>query len=142
MRIAAASFANGNGAIRRQCENRRMGETPIGEFLAWEYTKSMHRVSAVLLMALFSFSLIPPSAFAADPESGLPACCRRNGKHLCAIPAHGNSSGPVLTSSRCPFYPGAMQVPASPNAGIIAAPVASGVLLPSHPVKALALFSF
>jgi hypothetical protein len=49
----------------------------------------MYRLSAILLSAFFSFSLISPAVFAADPDASLPACCRRDGKHHCAVPADG-----------------------------------------------------
>ena len=37
----------------------------------------------MLLLALFSFSLISPAVLASDADSKLPACCKRNGKHHC-----------------------------------------------------------
>src|SRR5579863_4943018 len=68
----------------------------------------MRRALAFLLAALFSFELIAP-ALLADAASDLPACCRRNGKHHCAM-ADGSgddSSAPSLKAlgSKCPFFP-------------------------------------
>jgi hypothetical protein len=68
----------------------------------------MRRALAILLAALFSFELIAP-ALLADAASDVPACCRRNGKHHCAM-ADGSGeapTGPSLKSleSRCPFFP-------------------------------------
>jgi hypothetical protein len=95
------------------------------------YHAVVRRALAVLLLGLFSFSLIPPSAFAADPEAGLPACCRRNGKHRCAIAVEGSSSGPALHTAACLFFPGAKAVSASPNAGVPGTALVSGFPLPS-----------
>ncbi|MBZ5675662.1 MAG: hypothetical protein LAP61_15585 [Acidobacteriia bacterium] len=87
----------------------------------------MRRALAVALLGLFSFSLIPPSAFASDPEAGLPACCRRNGKHHCTMPVEGPSSGPALHASPCCSFPGTSGVTTSPKAGVLTAPVVSCV---------------
>lgn len=70
------------------------------------------------LLALFSFSLIEPAVFASDPESKLPACCSRLGKHHCAmIMAEAESSpGPSIQPSLCRSFPeGAVK--SLPNAG-------------------------
>jgi hypothetical protein len=68
----------------------------------------MRRAFATILAALFSFELIAP-VLLADAASDVPACCRRNGKHHCAM-ADGSgdaSTGPSLKSleSKCPFFP-------------------------------------
>ncbi len=93
----------------------------------------MRRVPAILLVFLFSFSLIAPALFT-DAESHLPACCRRDGKHHCAMvdmmdrgmaemPPSGPAAGALRT--RCPFFP---------NGGA-ALPHSGGALLAtSHPV--------
>jgi hypothetical protein len=80
----------------------------------------MRRALATLLLALFSFSLISPAVLASDPESNLPACCRRDGKHRCAMMGammamqSESPSGPALQAARCPSFPGAGAVMASP----------------------------
>ncbi len=83
----------------------------------------MRRALAALLMALFSFSLISPAVLAADPESNLPACCRRDGKHHCAMMAMQGAmlampsespSGPSLQAARCALFPSARAIPAGP----------------------------
>jgi len=64
-----------------------------------------------LLIALFSFSLIGSALFV-SPSANLPECCRRNGKHHCAMmmdmaaPQVDSPSGPAFKSApaRCPFY--------------------------------------
>jgi hypothetical protein len=75
----------------------------------------MRRVAASLLL-LFSFSLIAP-ALAADPESNLPACCRRGGKHECQLRGASHSSGVAFEAAKCPFFPGARGVSAQPQSG-------------------------
>jgi hypothetical protein len=66
----------------------------------------MRRALAVLLLAIFSLGLIPASAFAEDPESKLPPCCRRNGTHLCSLreAAEKAASGPSFRTSACSQY--------------------------------------
>jgi len=86
----------------------------------------VQRVSAVLLLVLFNFSLIATFALA-DSESKLPECCRRAGKHHCSTTmgssmdsmgsmmmqassmedgTHG-SSGPAVrpAAGKCPYSP-------------------------------------
>src|ERR1700743_3776323 len=50
---------------------------------------AMRRAQALLLLGLFSFALISPALLAADPDSALSACCRRDGKHHCAMETGG-----------------------------------------------------
>jgi hypothetical protein len=80
----------------------------------------MRRPPAILLVFLFSFSLIAPALFVAA-ESDLPACCRRNGKHHCNMAggmdgqdmADAPPSGPAADALRlkCPFYPNSATLP-------------------------------
>ncbi|MGI8745430.1 MAG: hypothetical protein ACR2NN_23230 [Bryobacteraceae bacterium] len=75
----------------------------------------MRRISATLLLGIISFSLIGPAFAGAD--SKLPACCRRDGKHRCAMMnmagQEESSSGLAVNAARqkCPNYPkaGAVQ---------------------------------
>ena len=95
------------------------------------YHAVVRRALAAALLGLFSFSLIPPSGFASDPEAGLPACCRRNGKHHCLMTsAIEGSSGPALHASPCGFFPGATRVTVSPNGGVLVTPPVSSVSQP------------
>lgn len=68
----------------------------------------MRRALASILLAVFSFLLIAPVAFA-DPESNLPACCRRDGAHHCSMGATMNDeasgSGFQAARDRCPAFP-------------------------------------
>src|SRR6267142_3495182 len=46
--------------------------------------KAVPRVIAAALLLVFAGNTALPALFA-DPESNLPACCRRDGKHHCAM---------------------------------------------------------
>ncbi|HEY6448950.1 MAG TPA: hypothetical protein VIY53_21025 [Acidobacteriaceae bacterium] len=70
----------------------------------------MRRALALLLLVGFSFPLIAPLFASAPSEASLPACCRRNGKHHCAMGAS------VVVSSR--YATVAAQCPYSPFAGL------------------------
>ena len=74
----------------------------------------MLRIVAAWLIVVFSFGLIAP-ALSADPESQLPACCRRLGQHRCSamqdsdrdsMPGTHASAVPV----KCPFFPASAAV--------------------------------
>lgn len=70
------------------------------------YDASMRRALALLLLVGFSFPLIAPLFAAGPSEASLPACCRRNGKHHCAMAASMAVSSRYRTiSSRCPYRP-------------------------------------
>jgi len=64
----------------------------------------MRRTFASLLVLLFSFPLIAP-LLAANLAQDVPACCRRDGKHHCAM-SEGQTAptqGPAF-GAQCPFY--------------------------------------
>lgn len=73
----------------------------------------MRRVLASVLLLLFSLALASP-LFASDPESNLPACCRRNGKHHCNM-RMGGDSGPGIQTAACPLYSFARGASAQPD---------------------------
>ncbi|MCX6599092.1 MAG: hypothetical protein NTV70_22295 [Acidobacteria bacterium] len=50
----------------------------------------MQRVWAILLALAFSFSLIAP-ALAAENRTRVPSCCRKDGKHRCAMSDAGTT---------------------------------------------------
>jgi hypothetical protein len=69
----------------------------------------MRRIIAILLVLSSDWTVIAP-AFAASPESNLPACCRRNGEHHCSMKMQmmqsESTSGPALALlSKCPLFP-------------------------------------
>src|SRR5579871_2773197 len=70
------------------------------------YDDAMRRFPAILLLALFSFSLFS-SAFSSDSDANLPACCRRGGRHHCSMAMRTGVSqtGPAFKESPCPLYP-------------------------------------
>jgi hypothetical protein len=92
----------------------------------------VRRGSAALLLAIFGFSLITPALSASDPESKLPPCCRRPGKHHCAMTSSDSSSGPAF-QALCPSYPTAAAVPVNPVVSLSAISLAAFVVPVTHP---------
>ena len=105
------------------------------------YDSAVRRLSAILLLGLFVLSVFAP-ALIADPESKLPACCRRGGEHHCAITPLQSAAGPVV-QSLCPFFPDLSTVPTfSKVTGVRPTQLVLGQAV-SHPrgsVQARALF--
>ena len=61
----------------------------------------------MLLVTLFSLPLIAPAMTSTPDDSQLPACCRRGGKHECAM---NMQMGAVpsrfhVVSEKCPYAP-------------------------------------
>ena len=83
----------------------------------------MRRLLAILLLALLGSPAIVP-LLAADPVSNLPACCRRGGKHQCAMMAFGSdrSSDAALRPARCAAYPNLNLGPSIPFDYLAASP--------------------
>jgi hypothetical protein len=67
----------------------------------------MRRAFAALLVLVFSFPLIAPALASSPDASQLPACCRRNGKHHCAMGMEmgGSPARSHLLSEKCPYSP-------------------------------------
>ena len=92
----------------------------------------MRRAPAILLVFLFSFSLIAPALSVGD-ESNLPACCRRDGKHHCGMMARDMADAPSsglladATRMRCPFFPGAGAVVPEAAPVLLAASQTAGI---------------
>src|SRR5271167_2804999 len=59
----------------------------------------MRRILASLLLALCSFGLVSP--FLQAQPSVIPACCRRDGKHHCAMSS--NRDGFRTSAPNCPY---------------------------------------
>jgi hypothetical protein len=97
----------------------------------------MRRVPAILLVFLFSFSLIGPALFV-DAESNLPACCRRDGRHHCGMTdrdvAGTPSSGVAVDALRakCPFFPNSGAVVPEAGPALLAASQMAGVSIASQ----------
>jgi hypothetical protein len=67
----------------------------------------VRRAFAILLLLLFSAPLIAPALAFPPDNSQLPACCRRDGKHHCAMTMEVGSipSSFHVVSERCPYSP-------------------------------------
>jgi hypothetical protein len=95
----------------------------------------VRRVPAILLVFLFSFSLIAPALFA-DAESNLPACCRRDGKHHCGMAdmEQTPSPGPAVDAlhAKCPLFPSGRAVLPHSGAALLAASQPAGVWIVSQ----------
>jgi hypothetical protein len=96
----------------------------------------MRRALALFLLLVFSFPLIAP-ALLADALSNLPECCRRGGKHHCAMGLDDGESGQGSafrsTQPKCPCYPGALATPMGEYAATLKSSVAIPGALVSHP---------
>jgi len=80
----------------------------------------MRRLLASGLLLLFSFSLSSPLILALekDADANLPACCRRAGRHGCAMQGQ-SSSGPAVQAPRCASFPGAQTIPSSSKTALL-----------------------
>ena len=91
----------------------------------------------MLLVALFGLAPISPLVLARDSDSRLPACCRRGGRHSCAMTASqpASSSGQTLQAARCRFFPPAQAI--SPGRTVSLPGVSRAVFagLVSHPAS-------
>jgi len=91
----------------------------VRSFLAYGHSKALPKQAilrkflAILMLFLFGAFYAAPLVQAAsnDPDSGLPACCRRHGKHHCAMMdrylEYSALGAPQFrtTPQHCPFYP-------------------------------------
>jgi hypothetical protein len=104
----------------------------------------MRRLWAILLVGLFSFSLITPILLAEDATSALPACCRRDGHHRCAASSQqNNGSGSSWRTARCAIFPATNTFLPGTGAGLSLAP--SSVIFAEfagHPVVHAQLEAF
>jgi hypothetical protein len=100
----------------------------------------MRRGFSIMLVLLFALAPLAPALHASAEDSSLPACCRRNGVHHCALAARAaqtrdeaqrGSSPTVSAPSTCPYYPG----PATLSTGPAPA-LAGSATVPRAPLKA------
>lgn len=82
----------------------------------------MRRIPASVLMFVFSYMLIMPLLLA-TPESNIPECCRREGKHHCAKLPHSEQAalpaGPgFATKATCPLFPAGASTPVSSSVAL------------------------
>jgi hypothetical protein len=74
--------------------------------------EALRRLLSIALLAVFSLSFVSPLfGLGAKSVTGVPACCRRDGKHHCTSNMGEKSNLPESTSEfsappgKCPFYP-------------------------------------
>jgi hypothetical protein len=104
------------------------------------YDSAVRRVPAILLLGIFSFALIVP-ILAADTDSKLPACCRREGMHHCATVGSPSAAGSIIQAV-CPAYPQSGAAPACSKiaaTGLAEAPGAPIVSLSAVRARTVAL---
>ena len=72
----------------------------------------MRRFFSILLLAVFGLPLVSPLfALGKNAEAGLPACCRKDGKHHCMMSMSERAKLPQddpqwsAPTERCPYYP-------------------------------------
>ncbi|QNI31349.1 hypothetical protein H7849_20030 [Alloacidobacterium dinghuense] len=71
----------------------------------------MRRLLAISLLMVFSFSLISPLLASDAVNASLPACCRRAGKHHCAMDADTQQGKSIsIIAEKCPYAPAAQVV--------------------------------
>lgn len=69
------------------------------------YDFTMRRTLATLLVLVFGLPLVAPAFLSVASRSELPACCRRNGAHHCAMSGMSVPPQYRTVSSNCPWYP-------------------------------------
>ncbi len=115
----------------------------------------LRKFIAVLMLAMIGGFYAAPllQAASSDPDAGLPACCRRHGKHHCAMMDRYlksiDSGTPQIrtTPQHCPFYPHSSSAPGvryhaglAPSAAIFAQVVSHPAVHPqTHAVYRLSL---
>lgn len=73
----------------------------------------MSRLLSLLLLLVFGLPTVAPAlGLSADPDAGLPACCRRNGAHHCIMSQTEldrmlQGKHFTILRSKCPYYPSA-----------------------------------
>jgi hypothetical protein len=101
-------------------------------------------LSILLLLATVLPVAAPAFALGQDADAGLPACCRRHGKHHCMMGAAERGALVASTSKapawqtpleRCPYCPAAV---AAMHPNVLAAPAAEALYagVVSHPAGA------
>jgi hypothetical protein len=75
----------------------------------------LRRLISILLLAVFGLPVVSPLFAAVQAaDAGLPACCRRNGKHHCTMKMEERrkliQQGVWISApaDKCPYYPGAL----------------------------------
>lgn len=99
-----------------------------------KYDELVRRVWATLLLATIGYWLIVPLILA-GPDANLPACCRRNGAHHCAMAMDDGATGPAFqaTPERCPAFPVTTTAPVRVENASLGHAVAVFAALAAHP---------
>lgn len=100
----------------------------------------MKRVLSILLALLFGVGPLA-TALPGSEDARLPACCRRNGAHHCAMAAQmarmaeaASDGRPALTApATCPYYPGAVIAWIAPAHALLAP--SAGFAVPQSSVR-------
>ncbi len=111
----------------------------------------MRRFLFVFLVLCFGFGPLT-ATLVADEDARLPACCRRNGAHHCAMSAdmqsgelRAESPTPSLSApAQCPQYPGSPRIISAPShalATLIVGPRPQSIQLRSVALYNLALLT-
>jgi hypothetical protein len=96
----------------------------------------MRRALSILLVLFFGFGPLAATLGASD-DAGLPACCRRNGAHHCAM-SDALQSWMLRTESRMPGFTAPSHCPLYPSASpALIAPVALAAAAAAHSAPVL-----
>jgi hypothetical protein len=102
----------------------------------------VRRGFSILLVLIFSLGPLATLS-AASEDASLPACCRRNGEHHCAMSMQGmadatavaDGAAPILKlPPRCPYFPQHAIVRNAPVYALTASSV-GGLVLPVQPYR-------
>ena len=114
-------------------------QTLLKNELGCSTVRTLRKILSILLLAVFALPLLSPLlAHGADRDAGLPACCRKNGKHHCMMSMgernqfaqHGPAFG--VLPEKCPYCPATIIAAPSHD---LAVPTAEAIFaaLVSHP---------
>ena len=94
----------------------------------------MQRLSAILLLVLFGFTLMAP-VLSADSDAKLPPCCRRDGKHSCGMKKSAPLSSDIAlrAMNRCEMFGKGGVTPAVAKAIVTPTVHFVAATLTSHP---------
>lgn len=103
----------------------------------FRYTVHVRRALSISLLLLFSFTLMSPLLASDVVQANLPACCRRAGKHHCAMPDSNSEQRKSvgIVAEKCPYIPAAI---AALHLPVLAPPAKAAVFagLIAHPIHA------
>jgi hypothetical protein len=88
----------------------------------------MRRLLALLLLASFGLPVAASAlALGQSPDTRLPACCRRNGAHHCAMQMAVPNGAPAITAV-CPHFPQPSATSPSNTSSALAPPAQTTLL--------------